>query len=247
MYKKYYFIISIISIIVIESCRPAIDAKVTSMKFEENNLNIHFNFYNKRDFNNPIEIETISIYRNDSLILQMSGKENLIKQWDFPSIPQGFQIDSSIIKNKIPNIQKNEEIYFQFSNTGYWLYNPIYFKNSWMLDSLGAPFPNVGYGYDNWVGKDVIYIYTNKDFKIIDSLFCIETINNIPIKYELKYKKNPTNCVIILVDYKPSKNEKIILKAKLDSKMIINDTLILNSKEIGILGKKSYLYTNTLN
>jgi hypothetical protein len=193
------------------------------------------------------KVNRIEIYRNDSLICKLYSKTAIgISEWDFPSIPNDFEVGQSISDSTIPLILKTQDIRFEFvggvkfPGYGSWVYKSKYSNPEyrWLFDKNGNQNERIDCFYEPWVGKDIVKIESTEEFYAIDSLFKLQYQNGTQIDFELKYKRNPTNKVALILDNAIRTGEKIELDFKLDSIRNYKELIQVPDKSIvGIAGK----------
>lgn len=246
--KKRNIILLLILPLILTSCSELITvlARITNIGSKATELRLHFDF--RRMYTEELsKVERIEIFRNDSLICKLISKTGIgISEWDFPSISKDFEIEQSITDSIIPAISKNQDIRFEFAGGvkcpgyGSWEYKSKYSKPEyrWLFDNDGNQKERIDCFYEPWIGKDIVKIESTKEFYIIDSLFALNYQNGTPIKFKLKYKRNPTTKVALILDHAIKKGEKIILDFKLDSTRNYKEIILVPDKSyVGVAGK----------
>ena len=246
--KKRIIILLLILPLVLTSCSELITvlARINNIDSEETELKLHFDF--RRMYKEELsKVNRIEIYRNDSLICNLYSKTAIgISEWDFPSIPNDFEIGQSISDSIIPMILKTQDIRFEFvggvkfPGYGSWVYKSKYSKPEyrWLFDVSGNQKERIDCFYEPWVGKDIVKIESTEEFYVIDSLFKLQYQNGTQINFELKYKRNPTNKVALILENAIKTGEKIELDFKLDSIRNYKELIQVPDKSIvGVSGK----------
>lgn len=251
--KRYYnakkaFLLALILQLLAFSCNEVITVhtRIVNIDSDDAFLRLHFEF-NKATYDPVSFVDRIDIFRNDSLICRLtctSGKG--IANWDFPSVPNGFQVNSSIKGNEIPEILKSQNVRFEFGNitrySGYgsWVYNPKYSDSSyrWMFDEEGNQNIKIDSFYEPWVGRDIVKIESTKDFQVTDSGFELKNAKGEFVEFKAKYKRNPAYIIALVLDQSVKTGEILYLKFRVDSTKVYNEMIIVPDKSIiGIAGK----------
>jgi hypothetical protein len=248
MLKKIMFLLILILPLLAFSCSEVITiySRIVNIDSDEVNLKLHFEF--KRMKNNEVSLaDRIDIFRNDTLICRLTSKTGKgISEWDFPSIPNDFQIESSIKGNEIPEILKSQNIRIVFrswgKHPGYgsWDYYSKYSESKyrWMFDQKGNQITIIDCYYEPWIGKDIIKIESTKNFQVIDSNFELKNANGDLVGFKVKYKKNPTDKVALVLDQSVKSGGILNLNFQIDSTKAYKETIIVpNKSSIGIAGK----------
>src|SRR5687767_8937850 len=120
MLKKGTLILVSILPLLAFSCSKVITVytRIVSIDSAETKLKLHFEF---KEIENGAfsSVDRIDIFRTDTLICRMTSKTGIgISAWDFPSIPNDFQVDSSIKENEIPEVLKSQNLRFAFKSGG---------------------------------------------------------------------------------------------------------------------------------
>lgn len=254
--KRYYhakkvFLLVLILPLLAFSCNEMItvDTRIVNIDSDDAILKLYFEF--KKATNDSVSfVDGIDIIRNDTLICRLTcstGKG--ISNWEFPSVPNGFQVNSSIKRNEIPEILKNQNVQFKFSKFrsrtklpgyGSWVYNPKYSESNhrWMFDKKGNQNIKIDSYYEAWIGRDIVKIESTKDFQVTDYEFELKNAKGSLVDFKVKYKRNPTNKVALVLDQSVKTGEILYLKFRIDSTKTYNETIIVPDKSIiGIVGK----------
>ncbi len=220
--------------------------RIVNIDSDDTILRLHFEF--KKATNDSISfVDNIDILRNDTLICRLTcstGKG--ISNWEFPSVPNDFQINSSINRDVIPEILKSQNVKFEFRSRaklpgyGLWIYNPKYSESNyrWMFDEKGNQNIKIDSFYEPWIGRDIVKIESTKDFQVTDSDFELKNAKGELIDFKVKYKRNPTDKVALVLDQSVKTGEILYLKFQIDSIKVYKETIIVPDKSIiGIAGK----------
>jgi hypothetical protein len=96
----------------------------------------------------------------------------------------------------------------------------------------------IGCHYERWLGKDIISIESTEDFVINDSTFYVSSTDNQSIDFEIKYKRNPTKKVALVLDKKYKKGTLLNVTFQANDGKIYKETIKVPDKsDIGIAGK----------
>lgn len=247
-YKKVFLLILILPLLAI-SCNEVITVytRIVNIDSDDTVLKLHFEF--KKATNDSVSfVDRIDILRNDTLICSLTcstGKG--ISNWEFPSVPNDFQVNSSIKGNGIPEILKSQNVQFVFSSRaklppgyGSWIYNPKYSESSyrWMFDEKGNQNIKIDSFYEPWIGRDIVKIESTNDFQVTDSDFELKNAKGDLVDFKVKYKRNPTDKVALVLDQSVKTGEILYLKFQIDATKTYNGTIIVPDKSmIGIAGK----------
>ena len=244
------FLISFFSSFTSCSEHIAVIARILNIDSTDSKLELHFEF--KRMSRNEFsDVNKISIYRGDSLMCILSSQiSNGISEWTFPSIPDNFKIDYPENVNKIPTTLKDQNIKFKFDNEskypgfGYWIYKTLYTdkKYRWLFDKTGNQRTSIDCFYEPWLGKDIVKIELSENIRVIDSTFNLTHITGEPIDFKIKYKRNPTDEIALILNKSIKTDNKILLRFKIDSVRGYEEIITVPDKSIiGIAGKYSDL------
>ncbi len=245
--KKRSYILLIFVVLLITGCSQLMSVFVTFKNIDssEDNLQLHFEFV--RMINDEKKsLNRIWIYRNDSLVLELENQDYLndsIYSWNFPSIPKSFKITYPDSTNTFPSFYKSDNLRFEFLASGAygsWLYKPNYSlpEFRWLFDLEGKQKINIGCHYERWLGKDIISIESTKEFMINNSSFRVFDTDNQQIDFEIKYKRNPTNKVALVLDKKFKKGTLLKVNFQANNGNMYSETIKVPGKsDIGIAGK----------
>ena len=246
--KKGTIILLLILLLFLTSCSELITVLVRIININSNDteLRLHFDFRRMycQEFS---KVNRIEIYRNDTLICKLACKKEIgISEWDFPSIPNDFKIDTSIIGSNIPEILKTQNVRFVFAGGikypgyGSWNYQSKFSKSQyrWMFDENGTQNVIIDCYYEPWIGKDIIKIESTKDFQVIGSHFILKNAKGELIDFKIKYKGNPTNKIALVLNHSLKTGEILNLYFQVDSTRKYEEKIIVPDKAIiGIAGK----------
>jgi hypothetical protein len=248
MQKIRVFLLILILPLLAFSCNEVITVYTRIVNIDSNDtiLRLHFEF--KRAKNDSISfVDRIDILRNDTLICRLVSRTGKgIPNWEFPSVPNDFQVDSSIKGNEIPEILNSQNIQFEFRSRaeqlgyGSWVYNSKYSESNhrWMFDEKGNQNIKIDSHYEPWIGRDFVKIESTKDFQATDSDFELKNAKGELVDFKVKYKRNPTDKVALVLDQSVKTGEILYLKFRIDSTKTYNETIIVPDKSIiGIAGK----------
>jgi len=246
--KKPLVILLIIAPIFLLSCSEyiAVEAKFSNIDSAESDLQMHFDFIYPYS-SGPSNVNRIEIYRNDSLICLLENEApGGIAEWDFPSIPIGFAIKESIVENAIPIILKNQDISFEFSGGikypgfGHWQYQSKFMAETcrWLFDKHGNQNEKIAILYEPWIGRDIIKVETSRLIDVNENMFSIKYLSGKTIDFTLKYKQDPSNKFVLILDKRLSKKEEIIIEFQIDPIKYYSDTIVVPDRSnIGLVGK----------
>jgi hypothetical protein len=245
--KKRTYILLFCVVFLITGCSQIMFVLVRFKNIDssETKLQLHFEFV--RMINDEKKsLDRIWIYRNDSLVLQLENQDYLndsLYTWEFPSIPDGFKIAFPDSTMTFPSFSKKDNLRFEFladGAYGSWLYKPNYSIQEfrWLFDHEGKQKINIGCHYERWLGKDIISIESTEDFVINDSTFYVSSTDNQSIDFEIKYKRNPTKKVALVLDKKYKKGTLLNVTFQANDGKIYKETIKVPDKsDIGIAGK----------
>jgi|GEM_PF-693333 len=193
----------------------------------------------------------IEVFKNDTLYMRFitDSIKYVIGFWTFPSIPNEFKIVYPEFTDVIPPFKKTDKLEFIFYSShtysGKWEYKPFYSneKARWLFDEFGNQKTVISGEYEPWLfGKDIITVKMNENFSIENAKFQLFDDENNPLKFELKYKKNPTNIVALRLDKKEKKGRKLRMSLNFGEKKYYEEEITVPDRSIvGIAGKYNSL------
>jgi len=248
MPKTRIFLLILILPLLAFSCNELIkvNTRIVNIDSDDSVLRLHFEFKRAKNDSTSL-VDRIDILRNDTLICRLISRTGRsISNWEFPSIPNDFKLDSSIKENEFPEILKSQNIRFEFRSIekhlgyGSWSYNSKYSESNhrWMFDENGNQNIKIDSYYEPWIGRDIVKIESTKDFQVTDSDFELKNTKGELVDFKVKYKRNPTDKVALVLDQSVKTGEILYLKFRIDSTKTYDETIIVPDKSIiGIAGK----------
>jgi hypothetical protein len=107
-----------------------------------------------------------------------------------------------------------------------------------MFNEKGNQITIIDCYYEPWIGKDIIKIESTKNFQVIDSNFEVKNANGELVGFKVKYKRNPTDKVALVLDQSVKSGGILNLNFQIDSTKAYKETIIVpNKSTIGIAGK----------
>ncbi|MDF1694776.1 MAG: hypothetical protein P1U56_03055 [Saprospiraceae bacterium] len=248
--KINLYVVLILGVFICSGCSQVFSVLTRFVNIDsiKNELELEFDFKNGYK-DEPIYVREIEIVRNDSLLCRLNNMvDTAITSWKFPSVPSGFKMDSSIAGNAIPILAKKDYVTFYFrgegengcASYGEWKYNPNYSteEGRWMFDETGNQRIRLDCYYERWVGKDIIKIETLDDFLVDESSFSLTKQDGEIVEFKLKYKRNPTNILALVLEKGQDKGDLLSIQFALDSLRVFSDQVVVPGKsQIGLLGK----------
>jgi len=215
---------------------------------DDKNLKLRFEIKdNRRKSGQIISPGGVTIRRNDSIVMTMRNDSNVyIDHWKFPSVPNGFTVTYPTNSDKLPIFYKTDNLDFSFETytpkgrfSGRWTYksNFSYEKHRWMFDDAGNQIYIISCRYEPWIGKDVVGISSNQLFHVCDSSFILSYIDDKPLDFTIRYKRNPTDRIVLTLNKKEKKGTKLIVRFKVDDNEYFDEILVPGRDIIGISGK----------
>jgi hypothetical protein len=220
--------------------------RIVNIDSNEPNLELHFDFRRTSD-QKISRVNRIQIIRNDSLICQLTANTGYgISEWDFPSIPEGFVISYPDTNKILPKLLKSQGVLFKFGGGikfpghGSWYYKPRYTEKEyrWQFDEHGNQKIIIQCLYEPWVGKDIISVRSTEEFTVSDSTFVLNQVNGEPIEFELKYKRNPTKNIALVLEKKFKKGTRLNINFQAHEGNFYNQLIYVPDRStIGLSGK----------
>ena len=182
---------------------------------DDKTLKLCFEIIDNRKAGKILSPSVINIHRNDSIVMTMINDSNVyIDHWKFPSVPDGFIVTTPKESENLPIFYKTDNLDFSFETytqkgrfSGRWTYKSYFSleKHRWMFDDSGNQIVTISCRYEPWIGKDVISIQSNQIFHFCDSSFILSYIDDKPLEFTIRYKRNPTDRVILTLNKKEKK------------------------------------------
>ena len=214
---------------------------------DDKTLKLCFEIKDNRKTGKIISPGVINIRRNDSIVMTMINDSNVyIDHWKFPSIPNGFKVTYPQNTEKLPIFYKTDNLDFSFETytqkgifSGIWTYKSQFSLeiHRWMFDDVGNQVAIISCRYEPWIGKDIISIESNQVFHVSDSSFLLSHVDEKPLEFTIRYKRNPTDRVILTLNKKEKKDTRLIIRFNVDDKKYYDEILVPSRDIIGIMGK----------
>ncbi len=221
---------------------------------QDEELQILFQFYYEKDFA-PLPIHSINVMNEDTILLRLESNK-YVTEYNFPTLPDEFDLVYPESKEEVGPFLKNEHLYFSFmpdENAYERIYEHFSFysdpESRWRFNEKGELDSKIFAFYKSWVGDDVINIKFNSDVMVDDNSFKVEYSDHLFVPYEIRKERNPTDRVILKLERDAI--DKTIITLHVSAKLIDpseNDTKYLKYKifyndagVIGLLGKDSFI------